>query len=458
MQFQQLIARLFSAVGVVFLAVMATSFFAKSDDNLVTDRYLLINNVDVFDGVNPKLIKNSQVLVINDEIAAIGSIPDNLPSRLQIIDGQGNTLMPGLIDAHWHTLMAAASFKDLSQGDASYLHTLAAVEASNTLLRGFTTVRDMAGPAFGLKKAIDENLLQGPRIYPSGAGISQTSGHGDIRHRFNPPKAFGGAPSRWESLGLMSVADGEAGVLTAVREQLRQGAVHIKIMGGGGVASIADPLDSVQFTQQEIKAAVQAAADFGTYVTAHIYTAPAAQRAIAAGVKSIEHGHLLDDKTLQLMANKGVWLSTQPFHLDEVPAYYNASQKEKLRLVTQGTAKLYRLAKKYKVKVAFGTDLLFATANAAKQNQELVKLQQWLTPFEILNMATANNGELLRLTGARNPYPKKLGVVAVGAYADLILVKGDPLANINLLADPKNNIAVIIKNGTVIKNTLTTRH
>jgi len=434
------------------ITLMSISSLALANDIAVADQYLLIENVDVFDGISPKLRKNTRVLVINDEISAIGTLPKNLPSQLVVIDGKGKTLMPGLIDAHWHTLMAAASFKEISEGDESYLHTLAAVEATHTLMRGFTTVRDVASPAFGLKKAIDANLLDGPRIYPSGAGISQTSGHGDLRHRYTPPKTFGGSPSRWESLGLMSVADGEAEVLTAVREQLRQGAVHIKIMGGGGISSIADPLESIQFTTKEIAAAVQAAADFGTYVTAHIYTSAAAQRAIAAGVKSIEHGHLLDETTLKLMAKKGVWLSTQPFHLEEFPAYFNASQKEKMRLVTQGTAKLYRLAKKHDVKVAFGTDLLFSPQKAALQNQELAKLQQWLTPYEILNMATAKNGEFLRLTGARNPYPKKLGVVAVGAYADLLLINGNPLDDINLLTDPKKNISVIIKNGKVVKN------
>jgi len=340
-------------------------------------------------------------------------------------------------------------------------------------MRGFTTVRDMASPSFGLKRAIDEGSLAGPRIYPSGAGISQTSGHGDLRTRANDAERIGGTPGRWERLGLMLVADGETEVLKAVREQLRLGASQIKIMAGGGVGSLHDPLDSIQFTSAEIRAAVRAAADWGTYVTAHIYTPAAIRRAVEAGIKSVEHGHLIDEPTMKFLAKKGVWLSMQPFVSDETPEMAAAealktkemiesgklspariAQIKKGLKVRAGTDHTYQLAKKYGVKLAFGTDRIFSAENAAGQNDDLVKLLRWFAPAEILRMATGNNGDFMTLTGPRNPYPGKLGVIQTGAYADILLVNGNPLDNIQLLANPQKNLSVIMKDGIIFKNTL----
>lgn len=453
MSLKKTLSRFYSVTLVTVAMIFNGSILA----NEFISTAIVIKNVDVFDGVNPSLLKNTNVLIIGDQIESININLADIPSGAKVMDGSGHTLIPGLIDAHWHTFMASVNPRELFEADDGYLHTRAAVEATNTLMRGFTTVRDVAGPVFGLKKAIDEGYLKGPRIYPSGAGISQTSGHGDLRLRFNQPQNFGGTPSRWEQLGLMQVADGKANVLTAVREQLRLGASQIKIMGGGGVGSVADPLESIQFTTDEIKSAVQAAEDFGTYVTAHIYTSKATVRAINAGVKSIEHGHLLDKETLELMVKKGVWLSIQPFEFEHFPDSYTESQKEKGKIVNAGTQTVYKLAKKLNVNMAFGTDLLFSAEEASKQNEKLVSLEKWFTPFEVLTMATGNNGQFMRLTGNKNPYPKKLGVIEKGAYADLLLIKGNPLENLGLLIDYQNNISLIIKNGKVVKNNINTK-
>lgn len=245
-------------------------------------------------------------------------------------------------------------------------------------------------------------------------------------------------------------------MLLRTREQLMQGASQIKLMAGGGVASHYDPLDVTQFSEEEMHAAVGAAADWNTYVTVHAYTPQAIQRAISAGVKCIEHGQLADEATAKLMAEEGIWWSLQPFLDDEdAPRFPEGSaNRAKLLQMVAGTDTAYALAKKYKIKTAFGTDTLFDAQLATKQGKQLAKLVRWYTPAEVLKMATADNAELLALSGPRNPYPGKLGVVEQGAYADLLLVDGDPIANIQLIADPDTHFVVIMKNGTIYKNIL----
>jgi imidazolonepropionase-like amidohydrolase len=337
--------------------------------------------------------------------------------------------------------------------DPSYLHLLAARQAEATLMRGFTTVRDMGGPVFGLKRAIDEGVMVGPRIYPSGAFISQTSGHGDFRFRFEVPRKQGGPLSNSEMEGLAAIADSPDEVRLRAREQLRGGASQLKLMAGGGVASPYNPIESTQYTEAEIRAAVEAAENWGTYVTVHAYTPRAIRQAVAAGVKCLEHGHLIDEPTAKLLADKGIWWSLQPFLGDEdVLATLSPVSRQKALVVFQGTETAYRLARKYQVKTAFGTDALFDARVASQQGAKLAKLVRWYTPAEALRMATADNGALLALSGFINPYPGKLGVVEEGALADLLLVDGDPLENIKLIEDPAKNLVVIVKDGTIYKN------
>jgi len=416
----------------------------------------LFQNVRIFNGKSAALSAASNVLVKGNTIERISVSPITVQtnSDVRIIAANGRVLMPGLIDAHWHAFMAATPQMLLMTADSSYLQLLAARQAEATLMRGFTTVRDLGGPVFGLKRAIDEGVMIGPRIYPSGAFISQTSGHGDFRFVFELPRTLGGPLSHSEVEGVAAIADSPDEVRLRTREQLRNGASQIKLMAGGGVASPNNPIESTQYTEAEIRAAVEAAENWGTYVTVHTYTPRAIRQAVAAGVKCIEHGQLIDEPTAKLLADKGIWWSLQPLLDDEdVPPLSPESRKKALE-VFAGTDNAYQLAKKYKVKTAFGSDVLFDARIASRQGAILAKLVRWYTPAEALEMATADNGELMALSGFINPYPGKLGVVEEGALADLLLVDGDPLENIKLLEDPDKNLLIIMKDGTIYKNTV----
>ena len=417
---------------------------------------VLFENVRIFDGRTAALSAPSHVLVRGNVIERIATTPIDVAAEtdVQVLPGNGRVLMPGLIDMHWHTMMVRPTPAMLLSSGIGYSTLLAGVEATATLMRGFTTVRDLGGPSFDLKRAIDEGLLPGPRIYPSGAVITITSGHGDFRQITDLPRTIGGMLARVEQLGGSMIADSPDEVRVRAREQLMQGASQIKLTAGGGVASPFSPLDVSTFTEPELRAAVEAAENWGTYVCTHAYTPAAIQRSIAAGVRCIEHGHLMDDATARRMAEKGIWLSTQPF-LDMSPASgLGPAERAKLAQVVTGTDAVYGLAKKYKLKTAFGTDVLFSKELAERQGAMLATLARWYTPAEALIMATSTNAELLNLSGLRNPYPGKLGVVEEGALADLLLVDGNPLENLDLVADPGRTFLVIMKNGRVYKDTL----
>jgi imidazolonepropionase-like amidohydrolase len=412
----------------------------------------LFKNVKVFDGKSDKLTASTSVLVVGNKIEKIG---DDIaaPEKATVIDAEGRTLMPGLIDAHWHAMLVRPTPAEALTWDLGYANLVAGAEATDTLLRGFTTVRDVGGPAFGLKRAIDEGVVAGPRIYPSGAIITVTSGHGDFRQPFELPRTLGSARTRMEQFGGSMLADSPDEVRLRVREQLMLGATHIKLTGGGGVASPHSPLDATTFTEPELRAAVEAAENWGTYVTVHAYTPASIKRAITAGVRCIEHGHLMDEATAKLIADRGVWLSIQPFPDELADAFPPGSQQRaKASEVFAGMDVAYRLARKHKLKTAWGTDILFSPGLARRQGELLVKLERWYTSAEALVMATGTNAELLAMSGKRNPYPGKLGVVEEGALADLLLVDGDPVKNIKLIADPAKNFVVIMKNGKIYKN------
>ncbi|WP_433994785.1 amidohydrolase family protein [Bradyrhizobium pachyrhizi] len=416
------------------------------------DGDVLFQNVRIFDGRNGALSGPSNVLIRNNKIEKIPTGP--IAADAQVIAGDGRVLMPGLIDAHWHALLVRPTPAAVMASDIGYINLLAAAEATATLMRGFTTIRDMGGPAFSLKRAIDEGLVVGPRIYPSGAMITITGGHGDFRPLSDLPRTIGGMLSRMERIGGAMVADSPDEVRVRAREQLMQGATQVKLTAGGGVASPFSPLDVSTFTEPELRAAVEAAENWGTYAVVHAYTPVAIQRSIAAGVKCIEHGHLMDDASARLMAEKGIWLSTQPFLDMSGASALGPAEQDKMRQVVAGTDRVYGFAKKYKLKTAFGTDVLFSKALADRQGAMLTTLTRWYTPAEALIMATSTNAELLSLSGLRNPYPGMLGVVEEGALADLLLVDGNPIDNIKLIEDPAKNFLVIMKDGKVYKNLL----
>ena len=274
----------------------------------------VFENVRIFDGKSQALSAPSNVLVRGNIIERIATTPIAVDRRAdtRIIAGGGRVLMPGLSDMHWHAMLVRPTPAQMLSSDLGYTTLLAGAEATATLMRGFTTVRDMGGPVFALKRAIDEGIIPGPRIYPSGAIITVTGGHGDFRELWELPRTPD-AMSRVEQLGGSIIADSPDEVRKRAREQLMQGASQVKLTAGGGVASPLTPLDITTFTEAELQAAVEAAAGWGTYVATHAYTPNAIQRSIAAGVKVIEHGHLMDETTARLMAEKNIWLSTQPF-------------------------------------------------------------------------------------------------------------------------------------------------
>lgn len=418
------------------------------------DKPVLLTNASIFDGLNDKLISGKNILIKSDKIEAFLDI-DATVDDATIIDCQGMVAMPGLIDAHWHTMLAAMPMNVAMTADIGYLYLIAAQEAEQTLLRGFTTVRDVGGPSFALKRAIDEGRFVGPRIFPSGAMISQTSGHGDFRMRTDIPRSNQSELSPSEKAGISIIADGADEVLRRTREQLMLGASQIKIMVGGGVSSFYDPLDSIQFTAGEIQAAVQAASDWGTYVCAHVYTSAGINRALDNGVQCIEHGQLADEDTIRRIADDGVWWSLQPFlaDSDSNPQSVPEQRAQQIR-IAKGTVRCFELGQKYNAKIAWGTDILFNPKGTATQTHQLAKSAKWFGNYEILKMATSTNAQLLKMSGERAPYRGEIGVIQPNAYADILLVAGNPLEDITLISNPEKNFRLIIKDGRICKNTL----
>jgi imidazolonepropionase-like amidohydrolase len=434
-----------------FIVMTSTPTLAQDAEN---KPQVLFTNVNVFDGVNEKRIENANVLIEGNLIKKVST--DTVEAGgATVIDARGKTLMPGMIDNHWHSLFAIIPQAKLLQSDIEYINLNAAQANRDALLRGFTSVRDVGGNVFGLKKATDEGLIDGPRIYPSGAYISQTSGHGDFRGPNDVPENPGTPLDYFQRSGQTLIADGVPEVIKRTREDLRMGASQIKVMGGGGVSSLYDPLDTKQYTQDELKAIVEVAGTWNTYVTVHTIADAAVRHAIGAGVQCIEHGHLATEDTIKLMAEKGTWLSMQPLLNDEdaIPFPDPISQAKFIE-ATHGTDNVYKLAKKYKVKLAWGTDTLFDPELAKKQGKMVTKMTKWFTPFETLKMVTHDNAQLLKLSGPRDPYPGELGVVKEGALADLILVDGNPLENIQLVANPDKSFVLIMKDGKIYKNTI----
>jgi len=442
--------RLSIAILAVLAAVALPAWAADADAPAQT----LFTNVHVFDGVNEQRIENANVLVEGNLIKQISTSTISAPGA-KVIDGGGRTLMPGLSDTHTHMSFVTVSQAQLFTGHPGYPFVHSVWDAEQMLMRGFTSVRDMGGATFGLKEAIDEGLIPGPRIYPAGALLTQTAGHGDFRFPIDEHPRFGGCELLWMRLGYARIVDGVPQMLMGARENLRQGASHVKLAAGGGYSSPADPLTGNQFTFEEIKAAVDAASDWETYVTIHAYHPSSIKRAIDAGIKDVGHGQLLDEETLQRMADKGVFLSTQPFTVCHEPQL-DAVSNAKLAQVCKGTELVYTAAKKIpNLKVTYGTDIFLVPFEVATEQAKMMeRLLKWYTPVEILRMATSTAGELFKMSGLRNPYTAgDLGVIKEGAYADLLVVDGNPLADLSAVTD-QDNLKIIMKDGTIYKNEL----
>jgi imidazolonepropionase-like amidohydrolase len=440
-------------------ATVALTFNAiASDDKLPLQT--LFTNVNIFNGTDDRLQENHNVLVEGNLIKAISDGEIKANKDATVIDGGGRTLMPGLIDAHVHLSITEPIAVLRDQQDWMFWGAVAGKEAEKMLLRGFTTVRDASGPAIGLARAIDLGKIVGPRVYPSGPVISQTSGHGEHRHYNQSHPNMPGSQPHFFNQHLEFLADGEAEVLRATREALRLGATQIKLMAGGGLSSAVDPLHTIQYLPEELEAAVRAARDWDTYVLVHVYEDAAILRAIEAGVLSLDHATLMTEKSARAIKKADVWVvpyfSMLGLEEDTIAAVLGEQAVQKFLMVQKGAREQMRLLKQHDIrKVAFSTDIIGNPAALAKQNNELgYRLEAW-SSYEVLLQATSLNAELLGLSGKLNPYTEGvLGAIVKGAYADILLVEGNPLEDVRGLEDYTNNIKLIMKDGKIYKNTL----
>jgi imidazolonepropionase-like amidohydrolase len=446
-------ALLRAVTGIAVTTVLAAGIAMAQDAAQEQPAPILITNARIFDG-SDALTAPMSVLVDGGTIAQIAESID-APEGATVIDADGRTLTPGLIDVHVH-LMWNLSPEGMFDGMPDYLGARTLAEAEATLMRGYTSVRDVSGQVLGAKRAIDEGFFPGPRIWSSGAGIGMTSGHADLRTLNTLPRQMGGSPwTEVEVIGLSILADGVPEVLTAARMQMRKGANFLKMYVGGAVSGLRDPLDITEYSFDEVKAAADEARRWNTYLAVHAYTDAAIRQALEAGAMSIEHGNLLTDETMQLLAEKGAILSTQTgVYLSDPPPDWNADQKAKQQQAKDGLGNMFALAKKYDVKIALGTDLVGTPEAKAEQAFELSNRLPWFTPAEILTQATANNADLLAMSGPRNPYPGRLGVIEEGALADLLLVDGNPLEDLTVFDTPEEGLALIMKDGKIYKNTV----
>jgi imidazolonepropionase-like amidohydrolase len=453
-----------------FFGVVASILL--SSVSMAQGTQVLFKNVNIFNGTANSLQQGRDVLVEGNKIKSIGT-GLSAEKGSTVIDGKGKTLMPGLIDGHAH-VMINAHFDTVEKNmDLTDIAIRSGRVMERFLMDGFTSVRDMGGPTFGLKRNIDDGHVNGPRLYPSGAFISQTSGHGDFRDRADGGFSINDAGdlSNFERMGIGMVANGVPEVLAAARLNLRNGATQIKIMAGGGGSSRFDPIDTTQYSVEEICAIVETVKDWGTYVAAHTFNDRSVNRLLDCGVKTFEHGFFINEKTMQRISKAGGFVVPQMWGISPDLAKNPLMPKEKLPMVAQ-LQKAYgdfgRKLIKNNVKVAFASDYVGVPEDAERARRYEIwwRTQTFDSNFEVLKQLTSRGGELLALSGPRNPYPGKLGVIEEGALADILLVDGNPLKDVSVIggttewfdADPEykeiTTLKVIMKDGVIYKNTL----
>ncbi len=428
------------SILIIVLVCLSTSTWADST---------LIKNVRIFNGVDATLTPG-HVLVEDGIISRISSDTIAVGEDADVIDGANRVLSPGFIDLHVHL----TSHVPYDQIDAhgTVVGAVANDVARHFLDSGFTTVRDAGGTHPDLAKAIELGTVYGPRVFPSGAVLSQTGGHGDWRHASVPNPTLRGTNPYIHSDQAV-IVDGVDQHLAAARENLRFGATQIKIMGGGGVMSDYDPIHSLQPSPEEIRAAVQAAGDFGTYVLAHAYTSEAVRRLVDNGVRCIEHGLLIDDATAKFVKKNDVVISTQLVvyrALKDLPGI-TETNLQKLAVVLEGQEKLIDLIKKYDITTGFATDLIGGMYPML--TREFTERAMYWTPAEVLVQATSESAEVIRMAGRLNRHGN-FGEIREGWVADILLINGEPLEDISVLRDPENNLALIMKGGEIVKNLL----
>jgi imidazolonepropionase-like amidohydrolase len=415
----------------------------------------LITNVRVFDGKSDALTDATSVLIEGNKINNIAPNLDAPQDALRI-DGGGRVLMPGLSDMHVHLTWNLGPF-DLIGARPDYVASMTLKEAESTLMRGYTSVRDTAGAVQGVARAIDEGLYPGPRIQGSAAGLTMTAGHGDYRNRNIAIDKFGGPPeTEVERIGLVRNADGVPDVLAASRDAFRQGANFVKMMVGGAVSGLYDPLDIAEYSPEEIAAAAGEATRWNSYLAVHSYTDRSTRASLEAGAMSIEHGNLMAESTMEVLVQKGAWLSTQTgVYLTPLPDGFTDDQRARAKQAADGLDQMFTLAKQYGAKIALGSDMVGSFAVKVAQLTEFTFRTQWFSNVEILKQATSQNGALWAMSGPRNPYgDTPIGVIEAGAYADLLIMEGNPLEDIAILTQPETNLSVIMKDGAIYKNTL----
>ena len=424
------------------------------------EKTTLIKNVNIFDGTSEKLITGKDVVLTGNKIDKIIDAGSKEEGYDGVIDGAGGTLMPGLSDVHTHIALCKPPPELVNLYSWDYIGAVMTNEAERYLMRGFTTVRDVGGPTLGLKKAIDQGLATGPRIFSSGMGLAQTAGHGDMRNPNAYSKYFVGEHFRLTDLGYFALADGVPEVRKACREALASQVAQIKICTGGGVTSLTDPLYSVQYTPEEVSAAVDEATRYGTYVAAHVHTDEGINVALDSGVKTIEHGLLIKEDTVKKLVDKDAWICPQSYIVSKEanegnPVFADPIQSAKMVQAMDGSVNCFKWVKQYGAKVAWGTDMFGVRAAYDNTNLEFKTRAAYYSNAEQLKQVTSANGELLALSNLKHPYPgAKLGVIEEGAYADLLVVDGDPIKDIMVMLDYENNFKLIMKDGKVYKNTL----
>ena len=425
---------------------------------------ILFTNVNIFDGTSDTLAEGMSVLVEANYIKEVGQSID-APNAI-VVDGKGRTMTPGLIDMHQHVMLnppeGTAAYQtrwdDAAGGAFAHYHLM-----NNMLLKGITTIRDIAGDPLDIAKAIDMGHLPGPRIYSAGGAISQTGGHGDWAGRNIPPEDLASHSDMAQRTQNTWVVDGPEEVTKAVRLNLRRGAAFIKVMGGGGVASEFDPLEILGLSKEEVEKAVEIAADNGTYVAVHAYHDDSYNRHLDAGTRSFEHGFLVTEPTVKRMAAMGqkvVWsfqcfMSVNTFgDYDAMPGFFTHEQKVKGVAVGKGARNAAKLMNKHNVFTIGGSDM-FGLPFVERIKEDITcNVDAGYTPAQAMKHWTGNAGIVLKWSGPKDPYPTyELGAIKEGAYADLLLWDGNPLDDISLILD-EEKLVFIMKDGLVYKNTV----
>ena len=417
---------------------------------------ILFTDVNIFDGKSDTLSEGMSVLIEGNLIKKIAKGDIDARDDATVIDGGGRTLMPGLIDMHTHLALYRPVQELEIRWDGFAVGAMASETMRKYLDRGYTTIRDICLGMPGVDRALQAGLIEGPRYYHGGACLSSTSGHADWDQANAPLGRIGNA----ETLGLVVTADGPDEYRKAARWNFRNGASVLKLFVGGGVASQFDPLESVPISAEEVKAVVGVADEFGSYVCVHAFNDRSVNLALDNGVRCVEHGFLMEEATVKRMAEEGqvlslqAWIGYKSFSKPEEITGFTAESIRKAKKVHANTDKVMNWVKKYGVEVFAGTDMYDSTM-IPLVTEDLVVRQRWFSPAEVLKQNTAYAGKWLGMTGPKNPYKDgPLGVIRVGAYADIILVDGDPTQDVSVLLNHESNIDLVMKDGEIYKNTL----